>query len=142
MGHHTKEKGDLAVLKVQADLCEQGFAVCVPLTEHAPFDVVAFKGGKFISVQAKYCTPKNGVMAVDLRRSWADRNGSHSSPYSDGEFDILAIYCPDTGLCYYVDWDVCKHVETLSLRINPAKVGANRRFPMRMAKDFRQVVGA
>lgn len=142
MPHHTKEKGDLAVLKIQADLCEQGFVVCVPLTEHAPFDLVLYKNGKFTSVQAKYCTPKNGVMLVDLRRSWADRKGNHSSPYLDGEFDALAVYCPDTRLCYYVSWSTCKNVETLSLRVAPAKTGANRRFPVRMADEFRLLLGA
>ena len=39
--HHTKDKGDLAVVKVQADLVEQGASVLLPLTEHAPFDLVA-----------------------------------------------------------------------------------------------------
>jgi hypothetical protein len=39
--HHTKDKGDLGVLKAQLDLFEQGFAILVPLTEHCPFDLVA-----------------------------------------------------------------------------------------------------
>jgi len=39
--HHTKEKGDLGVLKAQLDLFEQGFLILNPVTEHAPFDLVA-----------------------------------------------------------------------------------------------------
>lgn len=27
--HHTKSKGDLGVLKAQADLCAKGFLVCL-----------------------------------------------------------------------------------------------------------------
>jgi hypothetical protein len=34
--HHTKDKGDLGVLKAQIDLFEQGFVVAIPMTEHAP----------------------------------------------------------------------------------------------------------
>jgi hypothetical protein len=43
--HHTKNKGDLGVLKAQADLYLKGYLVCIPLTEHAPFDVVIYKEG-------------------------------------------------------------------------------------------------
>ena len=38
--HHTKEKGDLGVLKAQVDLNQQGYQILIPLTEHAPFDIV------------------------------------------------------------------------------------------------------
>ena len=40
--HHTKDKGDLGVLKAQVDLFEQGFAIFTPQTEHCPFDLVAY----------------------------------------------------------------------------------------------------
>ncbi len=43
--HHTKDKGDLGVAKVHADLASQGFTVLFPATEHAPFDLVAYEAG-------------------------------------------------------------------------------------------------
>ena len=52
--HHTKGKGDLGVLKAQIDLFEQGFMVCWPLTEYAPFDLVAYRQGRFRRIQVKY----------------------------------------------------------------------------------------
>lgn len=51
--HHTKDKGDLGVAKVFADLVSKGFMVLFPATEHAPFDLVAYDGG-FLRVQVKY----------------------------------------------------------------------------------------
>jgi len=36
-------KGDLGVAKVRADLPSKGFAVLFPVTEHAPFDLVAYR---------------------------------------------------------------------------------------------------
>ena len=45
--HHTKVKGDLGVLKAQLDLFEQGFLILNPITEHALFDLVAYKDRKF-----------------------------------------------------------------------------------------------
>ena len=49
--HHTKEKGDLGVLKAQLDMYEQGFTILNPVTEHAPFDLVVYKGKEFKRVQ-------------------------------------------------------------------------------------------
>jgi len=40
--HHTKDKGDLGVLKAQVDLFEHGFIVALPVTEHAPFDLIIY----------------------------------------------------------------------------------------------------
>ena len=71
--HHTKTKGDLGVLKAQVDLFEQGFTVCVPQTEHAPFDLVAYKDGRFRRVQVKFRTlEKNGVLQVRFATCWAE----------------------------------------------------------------------
>lgn len=39
---HTKNKGDLGVLKAQADLAEQDFMVLLPLTEHHAFALVIY----------------------------------------------------------------------------------------------------
>ena len=46
--HHTKEKGDLGVLKAQLDMYEQGFTILNPVTEHAPFDLVIYKEKEFL----------------------------------------------------------------------------------------------
>ncbi len=35
MKHHTKDKGDLGVLKAQLDLFEKGYTILLPYTEHA-----------------------------------------------------------------------------------------------------------
>jgi hypothetical protein len=45
--HHTKNKGDLGVLKACADLAQQGFLVLNPLSEHSPFDLFAYKNLAF-----------------------------------------------------------------------------------------------
>lgn len=45
--HHIKTKGDLGALKAQVELCEKGYMILVPHTEHAPFDLGAYKDGEF-----------------------------------------------------------------------------------------------
>ncbi|MCZ2258066.1 hypothetical protein KSU66_06130 [Sporosarcina sp. G11-34] len=47
MYHHTKNKGDLGVLKAQVDLHQKGYLILNPLTEHAPFDLVVYKENNF-----------------------------------------------------------------------------------------------
>ncbi len=93
--HHTKDKGDLAVVKVQADLVEQGATVLLPLTEHAPFDLVAYIQNVFYRVQVKFRTAKQGSVYVAFRTCWADRHGVHTRPMPRDEVDVVAIYCPD-----------------------------------------------
>lgn len=119
--HHTKDKGDLAVLKVLADLGERGFGALLPVTEHAPFDLVAYGSGSFYRVQVKFRAASNGRVQVAFVSSWADRHGTHKRPMSRDEVDVIAIYCPDTRECYYVDPASCR--ESVSLRVEPARNG-------------------
>lgn len=101
--HHTKTKGDIGVAHAAADLTERGHVVCWPATEHAPFDLVTYKDGRFWRVQVKYRALKGGIMFVELRSVWSNRSGSHSVPVDRREIDLVCVYCPDTRRCYYFD---------------------------------------
>ncbi len=101
--HHTKDDGDLGVLKAQIDLFEQGFTLFVPLTEHCPFDLVAYKEGGFKRVQVKYrAMDRYGKVEAKFSSSWSDKHGTHVSPVDKNEVDIYCIYCRDTDECYYL----------------------------------------
>jgi PD-(D/E)XK nuclease superfamily protein len=99
--HHTKEKGDLGVAKAYCDLIEKGYIVLFPTTEHAPFDLVAYDGSRFIRVQVKYRSAVNGCLQVNLINWWADKNGSHGKPIDKRQIDVFCVYCPETDRCYY-----------------------------------------
>lgn len=133
--HHTKNKGDLGVLCAQVDLARRGYAVLLPLTEHAPFDLVAYKDGRFYRVQVKYRTVKNGFVSFRLSTCWADRHGVHTVPVDLSSVDLFCIYCPETDRCYYVDPQTCPpHVQ---LRIEPPRSGQQKR--IRWAKDHEDI---
>lgn len=100
--HHTKVKGDLGVLKVKLALFNMGFLILNPETEHAPFDLVAYKDSKFLRIQIKYRSMTNGVIAVPNSTSWCDKNGSHRKIYNLEDLDYFAIYCPETDKCYFI----------------------------------------
>ncbi len=134
--HHTKDKGDLGVLKAQLDMFEQGFVTCVPQTEHAPFDLVAYKDGEFRRVQVKYrALESSGALLIRFRSCWADRHGTYSAPVDKNEVDLYCIYCPDTDECYYVEPGLFR--SSVSLRVRPPKNGQSKL--VRFAADFRRV---
>ena len=133
--HHTREKGDLGVLKAQVDLFEQGFAVLLPLTEHSPFDLVAYKEGDFRRIQVKYrALDRFGKVDVKFATSWADRHGTHTKPINKGEVDIYCIYCPDTDECYYIE--PAKFGSNVSLRVRTPKNSQHKK--VNFAADYRR----
>jgi len=97
MKHHTKDKGDLAVAKIIADLTEKEYDILIPLSEHLPFDLVAYRQNTLYRIQCKYSS--DGI--VKNRTSWADTNGNHSKNYGPEDFDYFALYLPDVKSCVY-----------------------------------------
>ena len=119
-GHHTKDKGDLGVAKVFADLVEKGLVVLFPATEHAPFDLVAYGGaGRFIRVQVKYRSARQGVIKLQFKSSWSDKHGIHRRPMDKESVDVVGVYCPDVDRCFYVD--PSEHGGAVTLRLEPTK---------------------
>jgi hypothetical protein len=119
--HHTKDKGDLAVAKVHADLVSKGFTVLFPATEHAPFDLVSYAAGEFHRLQVKYRSARAGAVTVKFRSIWADRNGTHITALDKDAIDTVCIYCPETDECYYVQPEA--HGASVTLRITPSRNG-------------------
>lgn len=135
MSHHTKDKGDLGVLKVIASLGSQGFLILNPLTEHSPFDLVVYKDKQFFRIQVKYRTAKNGYIVARLSNSWADKNGTHTTPMDLKEVDYIAVYCPDTDDCYYIKSEEC--TESITLRIETPK--NNQKEKVRMIENYKTI---
>ena len=135
--HHTKNKGDLGVLKAQADLCAKGFLVCIPLSEHAPFDLVIFKDDVFKRVQVKARTLKQGKLTVRFEHSYSDKRGVHTRKVDMNSIDLYCIYCLDNDTCYYFSVNDFKKRSTINLRVNAPK--NNQGQHVRWAHDYREV---
>ena len=134
--HHTKVKGDLGVLKAQADLFSKGYGILIPITEHEEFDLVAYKNSKFIRVQVKYRTiNKHGTLEVQFASSWSDKHGTHKVPVNKDNIDLYCVYCPETDECYYLDPKLSNR--SISLRVKTPK--GNLLSNMKFAKDYREV---
>lgn len=131
--HHTKNKGDIGLLKVQCACAEQGYTVLLPLTEHATYDLVIEKDGLFKRVQAKYRKKsKRGTLDVSFKSSWSDKNGLHHVPVDKSSVDIYAVYCPDTDKVYF--FDVQEFGKSVSLRVDEPK--NNQSANVKFASDY------
>jgi hypothetical protein len=134
-GHHTKSKGDLGVAKAYSDLVEKGYMVLFPSTEHAPFDLVAYDGNKFVRIQVKYRRAVKGSVHLRMNNWWADKNGSHSKPVDKNQVDVFCVYCPDTDKCYYFKTETAN--VCFSLRVEAPKNNQSKK--VNFADDYTRV---
>lgn len=97
--HHTKDKGDLAVIKTMLDLTEKGFSCYLPVSEHMPVDLIVISQDNPhpIRIQVKYSS--DGF--IKSKTTWADKNGTHTKKYSENDFDYFAIYLPEIDRVIY-----------------------------------------
>jgi hypothetical protein len=135
--HPTKNKGDLGVLKAQADLCAKGFLVCIPLTEHAPFDLVAYKSGKFKRIQVKARSLRAGRLDIRFEHSYSDSRGVHTKRVEINSIDVYCVYCLDNDTCYYFSTRQFVNQTFISLRVSTPKNNQSRY--IHWAEDYREV---
>lgn len=114
MAHITTDKGDLGVAMVTADLIEKGVAIFTPISASSPFDILICHNNQYLRVQVKYRTIRaNGTINVDLKRTIISNGKIVGS--KNNEVDILAIYCPNNKVCYYIDSS--EITKTVTIRI-------------------------
>ncbi|MDO8729574.1 MAG: group I intron-associated PD-(D/E)XK endonuclease [Candidatus Omnitrophota bacterium] len=131
---HKKTKGTIAELHVCADLIKQGWHILLPYGENQRYDVVAEKEGRFLRIQVKYVTPKDGRLYVNCQSS----NNWSVEPYTSAQIDVIAAFNPQDHRVYYVPVrEICK--TKMALRLEPAKNGQQKK--IRYAKDFGEFPG-
>lgn len=124
--HHTKTVGDIAELKAAARYIEKGYIVSRPLTEHARYDLLIDDTKKISRVQVKARSMKNGALCIQKYTS--------NSSYEEGDFDILVVYCIDTGVLAALSWEELTKNDIM-LRIEPTK--NNQTKNVRFFEDYK-----
>lgn len=105
MSHHTKDKGDIGLTKIIADLVEKGFSISLPIHEHLHYDLIADSGVKLIRVQVKYRSYNKGSKGVRFNCKTIHKGNEGINiqrSYKKEDFDLYAIYSPELKNCYYV----------------------------------------
>lgn len=101
----TKDKGDIGLSAVILDLSIKEFNIFLPMSDHLPFDLIAYKDQQCYRIQVKYRKAKNNKIEVAFKSVYSNKKGVVINHYDPDEVDYFAIYCPDTKDCYYVRFD-------------------------------------
>jgi hypothetical protein len=131
-----KRKGDLAELKVAADLMERGCKLSLPFGEDCDYDLIADREGLLHRVQAKY-TESDGRIILVRCRSHSLTKGKirHTKHYTAKTVDWIAVYDQATNRCYYCPAsELGSGRSELSLRLTPARNG--QQVGIRNAEDY------
>jgi PD-(D/E)XK endonuclease len=131
-----KRKGDLAELKVAADLAERGCSLSFPYGEDCDYDLIADMNGVLHRVQVKY-TESDGQVVLVRCRSHSLTKGKvrHTKHYTAETVDWIAVYDRTSDCCYYCPSTELGHGRSeLTLRLTPARNG--QRMGIRDARDY------
>jgi PD-(D/E)XK endonuclease len=124
-----KAKGDLAEVKIAADLIRRGYKIAIPYGEDSDFDLVLCRGEQLERVQCKY-TKSNGIYIGVRCRSHTLTNGKvrATKHYTAATIEWLAVYDATTDRCYYVpSGELGAGMSMLHLRLKPARNGQHRK---------------
>jgi PD-(D/E)XK endonuclease len=132
-----KTKGDLAELKVAADLVARGCRLSIPFGEDHDYDLIADHKGRLHRIQVKYAESDGRVIKVKCySHSLTAGKIRATKHYTEAMVDWIAVYDLTTDRCYYVaSWMLgVEGRSQLMLRVTPARNGQSLR--IRRAEDY------
>ena len=134
---NKKAKGDLAELKVAADLRARGYKIAFPYGEDWDFDLILCRdSGALERVQVKHAK-SDGRVGTIRPRSSSLTNGKvrQVKHYTAATIDWLAVWVPDLDRCFYIPAALLGGgMSEIQLRLVPALNGQVRR--IRLAADY------
>lgn len=121
-----KQKGDLAELKVAADLIDRGCRLSIPFGEDCDYDLIADYEGRLHRVQVKYTQSNGQVVAIRCRSHSLTKGKVRATKlYTPAMIDWIAAYDATSERCYYCpSWELgVAGRNLLHLRLKPARNG-------------------
>jgi hypothetical protein len=123
----TRQKSEVACLKVQTRAIERGMVISKPTTD-ARYDLVLDDGSKLNRVQVKFGGGKSshseGVATVALRTYVG--NKYKFKTYREGEVDLLLVYLPQIDKVVAFKPEEFEDKAMLYVRLTPAKNNVKR----------------
>jgi PD-(D/E)XK endonuclease len=131
-----KKKGDLAELKVAADLADRDCHLSFPYGEDCDYDLIADKDGILHRIQVKYAESDGRVIGVRCTsHSLTNGRVRHTKHYTAETVDWIAIYDRTSDRCYYLPAsELGSGRSYLHLRLAPTRNG--QRVGIRQASDY------
>jgi hypothetical protein len=131
-----KTKGDLAELKVAADLVDRGYRLAIPFGEDNDFDLILCRGDQLERVQVKYTESDGAVIAVKCYSdSLTNGRVRQTKRYTSLMIDWLAVCDATSKRCFYIPAEELGDGRTIiHLRLAHARNGQRR--GIRFADDY------
>jgi PD-(D/E)XK nuclease superfamily protein len=131
-----KTKGDLAELKVAADLADRGCRISIPFGEDCDYDLIADYDGRLHRVQVKYACSDGFVVHFRCYSQSLTRGKVRAvKVYTAEMVDWIAVYDSTTGRCFYCpSRKLGEGRKRMSLRLRPPL--NNQRAGIRAAEDY------
>jgi PD-(D/E)XK endonuclease len=132
-----KRKGDLAELKVAADLLARACRLSFPFGEDHDYDLIADYEGRLHRVQVKYSRSDGRVVKVKcFSHSLTGGRIRSTKHYTSATIDWIAVYDVTSDRCYYVpSWMLgAEGRSQLMLRLTPSR--NNQSLRIRRAEDY------
>ena len=126
---HKKTKGSVAELAVALRLMKEGWQVLIPYGENTRYDLVVERDGRFLRVQIKYVTPKDGVLRVNCRSS----NNWSVFQYTSEDIDVIAAYDAQSEQSYFVP---VAQLRKGAIRLRPLPPKNHQTHQVRFAREF------
>lgn len=120
---NRKAKGDLAELKIAADLRARGYKIALPYGEDWDFDLIVCRSSRLERVQVKYTRSAGGRLVVRCR-SHSLTNGKvrRTKRYTAELIDWLAVYDAATEQIFYIPaGELGAGMSEMTLRLRPAR---------------------
>lgn len=131
-----KKKGDLAELKIAADLIERGYGIAVPWGEDCDFDLIAYREDELHRVQVKHAR-SDGIVVPVRCNSLSLTNGKvrRRKQYTARTIDWISVWDVSTDRCFHIPASELGDGRTqISLRLCPSR--NNQRLGVRDATDY------
>ena len=116
-------KGNVAELKILAEIAGLGIPVMRPVTEHERYDLVIELQGRFLRLQCKSAPLYRDVICIRVESTRRGPDGFVRRAYTADEIEAIAAYCPSLDRCYLVPMRDLDHSRQVTLRISPTKNG-------------------
>lgn len=90
-------KAIIAQTKVIAVLVSRDFDIFLPIGDHLPFDLIAYKDGISYRIQSKYA----GSGFLNKNTYWYSKNTVHKKQYQLSDFDFYGAYLPEKDIVVF-----------------------------------------
>jgi len=129
----TNQKGVVAETALMHECAQLGIGVARPIDDE-PYDLILDLRPRLLRVQCKWAVIVTGAVEIRCRRCRRGRDGLIHRPYTAGEIDAIAAFCPDTGRCYLLPYELSVDRAAVRLRLEPPR--NNQAFGVRWARDY------